>query len=189
MASETLAWEKPVDERVELIAKSLDNNDFAEKVPGLKSLLDDYLEAQVDRESFLRRLLAVFKDSQADFAYEDLLKLHTEDERHRIEDFVAGKSPGEICDGFTMQPSLGVRDEVHQLLKAQVYSISAAGPALLESAKEGVSKLEALQHKFHDLLHNFADLFHQHEDKSEVQVSSSKRQYVECALTRLIKDI
>ena len=74
-APSSKALDTPVDDRIKLIAERLEGNDFAQEVPGLKKLLDDYIDPDVpvDKVIFHRRLLAVFRDSRTDFTYENLL--------------------------------------------------------------------------------------------------------------------
>jgi hypothetical protein len=85
----SISWEAPVDTRIQLIAGRLasdSNQEFkAKRVPGLKSLLDDYIAPDVDVDGvvFHRRLLQVFKQSE-DQTYEYILEQHTPDKQRRI---------------------------------------------------------------------------------------------------------
>lgn len=117
-------WEHNVDERIELIIKGLrSHHTVQEHLPGLKQLLDDYLDPRQavgtddDQQGFHRRLLQVFRDSRADFTYEDWLKKLKEDEQRRVEDFVDGKNCQDVCKNFKFDRSLGVREELEFMAK------------------------------------------------------------------------
>ncbi|KAI8260504.1 L-gulono-1,4-lactone dehydrogenase [Colletotrichum sp. SAR11_239] len=64
------AWDCTVNDRLQFIVDSLDKSiKFSAKdVPGLKDLLADYVnpDVEVDHVHFIRRLLRVFKDSETD---------------------------------------------------------------------------------------------------------------------------
>ncbi|KAI9708518.1 MAG: hypothetical protein M1820_003980 [Bogoriella megaspora] len=107
------AWDHAVDDRLKVIAEKLsysENQDFEQtNVPGLRSLLDDKKVTYIE---FHRRLLQVFRDSK-DQTYEGMLGQHTKDEIWRLEEFVDGADPEDICEGFEMGPSLGCREELN----------------------------------------------------------------------------
>lgn len=161
----------PVDERLGIIASKLAGADFSAKVPGLKDLLDDYLDplVEVNKNSFHRRLLEVFKYSEADFTYEKLRDRHTEDEKQRLEDFVTGKKTlEEASKGFVMGPSLGVREEIGRLEEGQQIRVSSSGPIHVDGLSDG--ELEQKDDLLHKFGHKLAELFHHHEDEDEVTV-------------------
>ena len=60
-----------VDDRIGIIAQALDKIDFAKDVPGLKEVLDDYLnpDIKITKVDFHRGLLQTFKKSGADSTY------------------------------------------------------------------------------------------------------------------------
>lgn len=110
---------------------SLGNDaEFSQKqVPGLKSLLDDYIspDVAVDSVDWRRRMLKVFKDSETDNTYQDFLAKHTPQEQELVERFVAGEDPEKISDGFVMGPSMGCREELEKLRQAEhIVHVSAA---------------------------------------------------------------
>src|ERR1700733_13004562 len=89
----SISWEAPVGTRIQIIAERLasdSNQEFRAKwVPGLKSLLDDYIEPDVDvGEVVFHSRLQGFKQSE-DQTYEHILAQHTLEEQRRIEAFVA----------------------------------------------------------------------------------------------------
>ena len=170
MSQRPSAWVVPVDDRIKLISERLDHNTFAADVPGLKNLLDDYLDPKipVEKVDFHRGLLKVFKQSQADNTYQDLLAQHTEEEQERLERFVEGESPQIVCDGFCPGPSLGFREEVQKLHSAELVKVSAAGPVHVDGLSG--DELEEKDGLFHKLVHGLAELFHVHGEKDEVQV-------------------
>ena len=111
--------------------RSLSNDDeFSQKqVPGLKSLLNDYINPGVEVNSvdWRRRMLQVFKDSETDNTYQDFLAKHTPQEQSLIERFVDGQDPEKISDGFVMGPSMGCREELEKLRNADsIVHVSAS---------------------------------------------------------------
>jgi hypothetical protein len=171
----SISWEAPVDARIQLIAERLasdSNQEFrAKRVPGLKSLLDDYIAPDVDVDDvvFHRRLLQVFKQSE-DQTYEHILEQHTPDEQRRIEAFVAGEKPEEISKDFAMRPSLGCREELEKMHSCEsVVHISSAGPTAIKGLSIGDLK-ETHGHWFHRAVQRLAEFFHGHDDKHAVTV-------------------
>ncbi|KAJ4390706.1 hypothetical protein N0V93_004304 [Gnomoniopsis smithogilvyi] len=133
MAEKNRAWTKSVDDRIRFIAEGLHNHEhLQEKLPGLESLLDDYLDPQnavgtaEDQEGFHRRLLQVFRDSEADSAYDDWLAKLTPDEQKRVAEFVEGHDCCEAGCGYTPGPSIGVREHVELMLS------DGSGPIVLD---------------------------------------------------------
>jgi hypothetical protein len=174
MAS-SISWEAPVDTRIQLIAQRLasdSNQEFsAKRVPGLKSLLDDYIapDVNVDDVVFHRRLLQVFKQSE-DQTYEHILEQHTPDEQRRIEAFVAGENLEEISKDFTMGPSLGCREELKKMYSCEsVVHISSAGPTAIKGLSNEDLK-ETDGHWFHRAVQRLAELFHHDDDRHAVTV-------------------
>lgn len=122
--SQSYTWKQDVDSRISIIADGLGSHDNLRKsLPGLKRLLDDYLDPKqavgtdADQQSFHRRLLQVFRDSQADFTYEDWLQKLQPDERDRVVKFVDGKPAEDVCKEFRFGPSFGVRENIERLHK------------------------------------------------------------------------
>jgi hypothetical protein len=171
----SISWEAPVDTRIQLIAERLasdSNQEFrAKRVPGLKSLLDDYIAPDVDVDDvvFHRRLLRVFKQSE-DQTYEHILGQHTPDEQRRIEAFVAGEKPEEISKDFVMGPSLGCREELEKMYSCEsVVHISSAGPSAIKGlSNDDLKKTDG--HWFHRAVQRLAEFFHDHDDKHAVTV-------------------
>lgn len=101
-------------------------------------LLDDYLDpsdavgTDADPEGFHRRLLQVFRDSQADSAYGDWLKKLSPDEQKRIADFVNGNGLDSVSKGYKSVPSLGVREHVQLMLGGE------AGPVVVDGLNNRV---------------------------------------------------
>lgn len=158
MAAPHRAWNHSVDERIKIIAKGLEKHDnLQDKLPGLKELLGDYLDPQnvvgtdADQECFHRRLLQVFRDSQADFTYDDWLKTLSADEQKRVVDFVDGQAVDDVCKGFDFGPSIGVREHVDLMLKAE------AGPVFVD----GLNTKEDAEHHghFHKFLRGLVESF------------------------------
>ena len=138
-------------------------------MPGLADLCHDYFDpaVEVTPEDYYRRLLGVFKDSP-DQTYEKLLAKHTDAEQKRVEQFLSGKHPEDICDGFQLGPSLGAREELQQLAKARVFKVSAADGAVdLETLS---SETHEHHDVFHKVLHGLADLFRRHDHQDELLV-------------------
>lgn len=114
-----------VDSRIALLAEALEKEpEFADKdVPGLAKLLKDYLDPDVDvngwdsgRIDFNRRLLQVFKDSPVDNTYQDLRERYTDEEKSRLDKFIAGETAEKCSHGFRKGPSLGTRKQIHNFL-------------------------------------------------------------------------
>lgn len=155
MAPAHQPWNHCVDERIRIIADGLGKHDsLQDKLPGLKSLLDDYLDpssnvgTDADREGFHRRLLQVFRDSRADFAYETCLKKFRPDEQKRVADFVDGRSVSDAGKNFTFGPSLGVREHLKLMHHAE------GGPVIVDglSTVEDVERDTVFQRLLHGLL-------------------------------------
>ena len=171
----SISWEAPVDTRIRRIAESLaseENHEFSTKrVPGLKSLLDDYIapDIDVDYVAFHRRLLQVFKQSE-DQTYEHIRDQHTPDEQRRIEAFVAGGKPEEISKDFTAGPSLGCREELKKMYSCEsVVHISSAGPTAIKGlSNDDLKKTDG--HWFHRAVQKLAEFFHLDDDKHAVTV-------------------
>ena len=162
-----------VDERIKIIAERLADldSDFNKKrFPGLKSLLDDYINPNVDINDikFHRGLLQVFKNSE-DQTYEKLLAQHTSGERSRVEKFVAGGELKDVGKGFVMGPSLGCRDEIARMHKADsVFHLSATGPVHVHGLSTDELK-HTDGHWFYEAIHKLAGLFH-HDDQDHESV-------------------
>jgi hypothetical protein len=186
MAS-SIAWDSPVDTRIQIIAERLasdSNEEFrAKRVPGLKSLLDDYIAPDVDVDSvvFNRRLLQVFKQSD-DQTYEHLLAQHTPDEQRRIEAFVAGEKPEEVCKDFTMGPSLGYRHLLEKMRSSEsVARVSVAGPRAIRGlSNDDLEKTDG--DWFHGAVRKLADFFHLDGDKHTVTVCAMPPLYIPASL-------
>ncbi|KAI8161144.1 L-gulono-1,4-lactone dehydrogenase [Colletotrichum sp. SAR 10_70] len=119
------AWDCTVNDRLQFIVDSLDKSiKFSAKdVPGLKDLLADYVnpDVEVDHVHFIRRLLRVFKDSETDGTYSSILHKHTDDEQNLIERFLEGGESGDpktLGKQYNMGPSLGCREELEHLCQA-----------------------------------------------------------------------
>ncbi|KAF2093916.1 hypothetical protein NA57DRAFT_61132 [Rhizodiscina lignyota] len=137
MALPSRSWDLQVDDRISLIANKLgEDTEFSRKeVPGLKPLLDDYInpDVEVDSVDWRRRMLQVFKDSETDNTYQDLLAKHSPDEQQRIERFVAGEDPAKVSDGFVMGPSMGFREELAKLHEApSIVHVSRHGATVVK---------------------------------------------------------
>ncbi|TPX15992.1 uncharacterized protein E0L32_000326 [Thyridium curvatum] len=166
------AWQTPVDDRVKILENALKSDkQLNEKLPGLESLLDDYLHQDGDfsEHDFHRRLLRVFRDSQVDYTYGNLLKGLTPDERNRISSFVDGTPIADCCLGFDMGPSLGVREHLQCLHDAHAVRVSASGAQKVKGlSMDGLEKDDNIFFRF---VHGLAKLFHlDHPDKDSVVV-------------------
>jgi hypothetical protein len=141
-----------MDERIKLIHDALTGNDqFDDKLPGLESLLADYLsdDVEVGKEDFHRRLLRVFRDSKEDNTYQDILSQYSPEERARVEDFVNGKDLDEVSSGFEVKPSIGVREHMESMLKADFLYITADGPVHSKGlSMDDLKKKDGMLHKF-----------------------------------------
>lgn len=120
------SWSHSVDERLCIIRDSLvANPSMQERLPGLKSILDDYLNPHSDfgtdaqQESFHRRLLQIFRDSEVDQTYMHWLEKLRPDEQQRVKDFVAGDTSKEVGRNFEFGPSLGVREHMKRLVESK----------------------------------------------------------------------
>lgn len=170
MADIPSAWEAPVDDRISIIADKLKEVEFAKEVPGLKDVLDDYLDPKTDttRVIFHRGLLQTFKKSDTDNTYQDLLAKYSDDEQSRLEEFVDGKDPANVCKGFAMGPSLGAREEMDALHAAERVEVTAAGPEHVDGlSSDELKEKDSLFHKF---VHGLADFFHLHKHEDAVSV-------------------
>lgn len=170
MDATSTSWDSQVDDRINDIAESLSKDETfsTEEVPGLKSLLDDYIapDVEVDNVDFVRRLLQVFKDSKTDDTYQDLLAKHTDDEKEKIAAFVAGGDPSKISQDFEMGPSYGCREELKTLQEAPtVVHVSASGVTLVKAEVEAVAQAE--HDWFHSTVHKLADFFSSHKGELE----------------------
>lgn len=168
---DTAAWNQDVDSRIKLIDESLDKNEsLRAKLPGFKSLLDDYLAPNVDvsNQDFHRRLLQVFRDSAVDNTYQDLLSHFNQDEQARISKFVDGEGLDDVCHGFDMGPSLGVREHHEVMAKADAVFVSSKGPEHVRGLSMG-SLLER-DNVFHQFVQKLAEFFGD-EEKDSVLVS------------------
>jgi hypothetical protein len=173
------AWHLSVDERYALIAKALaTNHELREKLPGLKSLLDDYLDRNVDitTEDFYRRVLQTFRDSTADYTYQDQLASFLPEERTKISRFVDGKSLTDVCHGFCadMGPSLGVREHLNVMAESDIVHVSSTGPVYVKGLSMGNAEEDGVFLKF---VHDLARLLHlsEHHEKDTVTVKSLLR--------------
>ncbi|CAI0644615.1 unnamed protein product [Colletotrichum noveboracense] len=134
------AWDCTVNDRLQFIVDSLDQSiKFSAKdVPGLKDLLADYVnpDVEVDHVHFIRRLLRVFKDSETDGTYSLILHKHTDDEQSLIERFLEGGESGDpknLGKQYNMGPSLGCREELEHLCQAA---------CILQIGAQGITKLK-----------------------------------------------
>lgn len=137
MSEQNRVWTHDTDSRIRLIAEGLrDHQDLHDKLPGLKALLKDYLDTNNaigtddDQEGFHRRLLKVFRDSDADSAYQDWLAKLAPQEQERVSKFVDGHSLDKAGDGYTPGPSLGVREHLDSMLCAD------SGPVVVEGLND-----------------------------------------------------
>jgi hypothetical protein len=117
------AAEHDDDARIGLLVKALQaKSRFADKhIPGLGALLTDYLDPDVDvnsygsgRIEFNRRLLRVFKDSPSDNTFQDLRERYSDHEKDRLDQFLAGATPDDCARGFRKGPSLGTRHHIER---------------------------------------------------------------------------
>jgi len=173
--TEGTAWDSNVDERIRLIANALAaNDDVRTKLPGLKGLLDDYLDdhVEVHQQDFHRRLLQVFRDSKVDNTYQDLLGQFSAEEQSRISKFVGGEDAERVCCGFQLGLSKGVKEHIETMLSAEAVHISSAGPIHVNGLSMG--ELEEKDGPLHRFVHAIAELFvDTTTDKDTVLVSRS----------------
>lgn len=172
MAENNRAWTHKTDDRIGLIADGLRQHEHLQnKLPGLKSLLEDYLDTDNatgtddDQEGFHRRLLQVFRDSDADFAYNDWLAKLAPEEKQRVSKFVDGRSLDKAGDGYVPGPSIGVREHVELMLSG------GTGPVVVEGLNDrghGVKEGPFLWRMIEDL----ADVF-THAGRDSIVVSRS----------------
>jgi hypothetical protein len=165
MNTTSKSWDSQVDDRINDIAESLSKDETfsTEEVPGLKSLLDDYIapDVEVNNVDFVRRLLQVFKGSKTDDTYQDLLAKHTDVEQEKISSFVAGGDPSRISEDFEMGPSYGCREELKKLQEAPtVVHVSAGGITRVKTEVEAVAQAE--HDWFHATVNKLADFFGSH---------------------------
>lgn len=176
-ATQGTAWDTNVDERIRLIANALAaNGDVRTKLPGLKPLLDDYLDdnVQVHQQDFHRRLLQVFRDSKVDNTYQDLLGQFSAEEQSRISKFVGGQDVEHVCCGFQLGLSKGVKEHIETMLSAEAVHISSAG--LIHVNGLSMGELEEKDCPLHRFVHAIAELFvDTTADKDTVLVSRSDR--------------
>ena len=171
------AWDARVDDRISIIRDKLGEVDFAKEVPGLKAVLDDYLDPKIDttKVDFHRGLLRVFKDSETDYTYSTILNKYSEDEKSRLQRFVDGDDPSKISKGFLMGPSLGAREEMNIMHEAERVAISAAGPVHVDGLSS--DELRKKDSHFHNFVHALAEFFdiHKHEDAVTVSAPHESR--------------
>jgi hypothetical protein len=199
--SGSTCWNRTGDERLELIADGLtDNEDIRKKVPGLRTLLKEYVDPNVpvSPPDFHKRLLRVFRESDYDSAYQECLEKLTPDEKERVEKFVADDQPLEdVSSDFDMCVSIGVREHLQHLIGVDCALVSSAGVQALaavpppgppvagvdghtpvETEVEGLSgrsSFDWLKDKdtvFHSFLHKLKDLLTGHEEEHKVIVSA-----------------
>jgi hypothetical protein len=189
-------WDRTTEERLRLIAQGLaDNDEIHWKLPGLRTLLTDYVDPRVDITSadFHRRLLRVFRDSDYDSAYQDNLEKLSPDEKERIERFVAeDKSLDDVSRDFDMCMSLGVREHLQHLIGVDCAHVSSAGVQMFTAPPEGgaaqppvETQVEGLSGRshfdwvkdrdtvFHSFLHELKELFTGHLAEHKVVVSEN----------------
>ncbi|KAI0011317.1 hypothetical protein F4779DRAFT_238289 [Xylariaceae sp. FL0662B] len=147
------SWENDTNDLIRLITKALNENpDVSAHFPGLKSLLDDYLDdnIDVDKFNFHRRMLRVFRESSTDNTYQDLLTEMTDDEKDRVERFVDGdESIDDCCHGFNLNFSLGVREHIKTMLQTDSVTVSAAGPVHVAGlSSDELKKKDSIFHRF-----------------------------------------
>lgn len=192
-------WHHTPSQRLDIIADGLaENEDIHKKLPGLRTLLKDTVnpEVPVSPAEFHQRLLRVFRQSDYDFAYEENLKKLSQDERDRVEKFVAEEKPiDDVSRDFDMCISLGVREHLQHLTGMDSAVVSSAGVRALaavppggpvpgvdehapeETDVEGLSGrgrfdwLADRDNVFHSFLHKLKDLFTGHGAEHNVVVS------------------
>jgi hypothetical protein len=158
--SKSTSWKKDSDALIRLIADRLADRGLNDDLPGLKSLLDDYLDdnIEVTKEEFHQRMLRVFRMSSKAMTYQDLLGEMTDDERDRVEKFVADEEPiDKCCDGFDLRFSLDVREHLRTTLDTNLVTISAAGPVLVAGLSNDELKLK--DSVLHTFVHGLSALF------------------------------
>ena len=170
---DSAAWHKSVDERIRLITDTLNQDSSLDtKLPGLKPLLDDYLDGTFDsplrRQDFHRGLLQVFRDSAVDNTYQDQLAEFSSEERDRVASFVDGKPLDECCLGFKFGASLGVREHLSRMMEAEAVQVSSAGPVHVKGLSMG--KLMERDGIFHKFVHKLAEIFGDDDEKHSVLV-------------------
>ncbi|KAK4033533.1 putative xylitol oxidase [Parachaetomium inaequale] len=186
-------WDRTTEERLRLIAQGLaDNEEIHRKLPGLRTLLNEYVNPAVPVTSadFHRRLLRVFRDSDYDSAYQDNLEKLSPDEKERIEKFVAeDKSLDDVSHDFDMCMSLGVREHLQHLIGVDCAHVSSAGVQVFMAPPEGgaaqppvETQVEGLSGRshfdwvkdrdtvFHSFLHEMKELFTGHLAEHKVVV-------------------
>ena len=166
------AWDARVDDRISIIRDRLGEVGFAKEVPGLKDVLNDYLDPDINttKVDFHRGLLKVFKDSETDYTYSTLLNKYSDDEKSRLQRFVDGEDPSSICKGFIMGPSLGAREEMEIMHGAERVAISAAGPVHIDGLSS--DELREKDSHLHKFVHALADFLHINEHKEAITVST-----------------
>jgi hypothetical protein len=165
------SWNNNLDDLIRIIANALSDEKVNADLPGLKGLLDDYLdpEVPVGGEDFHRRMLRVFHESK-DQTYEHLLDEMTPDERDRVNQFVEGDEPLEKCSlGFDMGLSLGVREHIKAMVAEHAVSVSAAGPVHVTGLTTDEMKLkDNILYKFAKGLSELFHCFHRDIDDEQV---------------------
>src|SRR5690554_6090315 len=84
------AWTRTSDDLLRQLSDALPPGPLDYALPGLKALLDDYLDGELDPGGveFHRRILRTFRDAPHDDTYQVLLAQYDESNRERIERFV-----------------------------------------------------------------------------------------------------
>ena len=167
------AYQLPVDERIRVISEQLGKADFNKDVPGLKDCLDDYLNENTvtTKVDFHRGLLQTFKKSTADDTYQKLLGKYSHDERERLEKFVDGTDPNDVCKNFKMGPSLGAREIVDKMQGAEKVEVVSSGEEVHIHGLSDDAKKEknGLWHRF---VAHLAEAFESIREKDYVTVRS-----------------
>lgn len=155
------AWTLTTDQILQQLSDALGKHpDVAADFPGLKDLLDDYLDDKIDlhRIEFHRRLLRVFRDAPHDDTYQGLLGKLEEPERERVARFVDGGEGVEECGlGFEHTMSLGVREHIREMLGRDAVRIGKEGPVHVAGLSS--EELKEKDGVFHQFVHGLASLF------------------------------
>ncbi|KAF8208699.1 hypothetical protein K438DRAFT_1961273 [Mycena galopus ATCC 62051] len=160
---EPSAASKNVNQRIQIIVDGLEQkSEIREQLPGLQSLLSDYLstDREVTSEDFHRRLLEVFRRSPHDTTYEGCLAQLRPDQRARVEQFVDGKPLEDVSKGFEFQvgPSIGVKEHLELMATSNAVHISSNAPIRVK----GLGSIEELKEAdgiFHEFAMSLAKLF------------------------------
>lgn len=163
MASSTSreAWEHNTDELIGKLVQTLDSNEkYRENLPGLRDLLQDYLDDEFELSDieFHRRMLRVFRDAPRDDTYQELLEEMDEEEKSRVEDFVAmGKDPDDSGKGYETKYSLGVREHLKSMMQRDAVVVSSSGPEHIHGlSSNDLRKKDSILHSF---VHGLAKFF------------------------------